>query len=132
MRTILEIVTFHTPIDSLEITESREQQIRSMIEDFLVNSGEKFEKSETNNQTYDICNYKHKNAILHIAIKKDIEMQNHILPHCDVKIEMNDNIINKEIIEDFLNTIIRFFSGTLTREYFIDYDPIYKVDTMNQ
>lgn len=38
MHTILEIVTFHTPIDSLEITESKEQQIRDMIEDFLVNS----------------------------------------------------------------------------------------------
>jgi hypothetical protein len=38
MRTILEIVTFHTPIDSIVFIESKEQQIRAMIEDFLQNS----------------------------------------------------------------------------------------------
>lgn len=132
MRTILEIVTFHTPVDSLEITESKEQQIRSMIEDFFVNSWEQFEKIDTNNSLYEISTYTHKNVILSIHIKQDSEMLNYILPHCDIRVEMNDENISKVIVEDFLNTIIRFFSGTLTREYFIDYDSTYQIDTMNQ
>lgn len=132
MRIILEIVTFHTPVDSLEITESKEQQIRSMIDDFLVNSWEQFEKTEINNTLYGISIYKHKNVILTISIKQDDEMRDYILPHCDIRVEMNDANISKDIVEDFLNTIIRFFSGTLTREYFIDYDSTYQIDTMNQ
>ncbi len=132
MRTILEIVTFHTPVDSIDITESREQQIRDMIEDFLVNSWEQFEKIDTNNTLYEISTYTHKNVILSIHIKQDNEMQNYILPHCNITVEMDDMNLSKDIVEDFLNTIIRFFSGTLTREYFIDYDSTYQIDTMNQ
>lgn len=85
-----------------------------------------------NNNHYEIHSYRHTNVILTISIKQDDEMHNYILPHCNIRIEMNDESMGKDIVEDFLNTIIRFFSGTLTREYFIDYDSTYQVDMMNQ
>jgi hypothetical protein len=59
-------------------------------------------------------------------------MQNYLIPHCNITVEMEDSQLEKELVEDFLNTIIRFFSGTLTQEYFLDYDSIYRIETMNQ
>ena len=132
MRTILEIVTFCTPVDSIEIVESREKQIRDMIEDFLLNSWDQFEKVNTDNALYEVSTYIHKDVVLSVSIKQNSEMQNCMIPHCDISINMNDKNLEKEIVEDFLNTIIRFFSGTFTREYFIEYDSIYKIEPMNQ
>lgn len=132
MRTILEIVTFHTPVDVIEITESKEQKIRTMIADFLINSWENFEEKKTTNDDYEIQSYILTNTILDVSIKRDNRMYNYILPHCIITVSMDDSLFEKTIIEDFLNTIIRFFSGTLVNEYFLDYDSTYNLDEMNQ
>lgn len=132
MRTILEIVTFHTPVDIIEITENKEQKIRTMIADFLINSWENFEEKKTTNEDYEIQSYILKNTVLDVSIKQDSKMWNHIIPHCIVTISMNDFVFENTIVEDFLNTIIRFFSGTLVNEYFLNYDSSYHLDEMNQ
>lgn len=132
MRTILEIVTFHTPVDIIEITENKEQKIRTMIADFLINSWENFEEKKTTNEDFEIQSYILMNTILDVSIKRDNKMWSYILPHCIIRVSMNDSAFEKTIIEDFLNTIIRFFSGTLVNEYFLDYDSSYHLDEMNQ
>lgn len=132
MHSILEITTFYTPVDSLEYIESKEQQIRSMIEDFLINSWNEFTQQNSRNDYYDALKYTLKHISVSISIKHDAKMLDYLMPHCIVLVEIDEGIFEKWIIEDFLNTIIRFFSGTLIRWYFIEYDARYHVEDMNQ
>lgn len=103
-----------------------------MIDDFLINSWNEFVKQFSQDDFYEIASYVQDNIVLSIYIKHDSRMVDYIIPHSKVCVEMNENIFEKEIIEDFLNTIIRFFSGTHIRWYYIEYDSRFAIDSMNQ
>jgi hypothetical protein len=132
MRNILKITTFHTPIETLTTTEYRQHQIRNMISDFVMNSGEEFQITHTNKETYETLEYTHHDVSLSLTIKQDTHMSQYLMPHMILCVDLSNTHLEKSIIEDFLNTIVRFFSGILSDQYFIEYDSNYRIDDMNQ
>ncbi len=132
MHNILKIITFHTPIESIDTTEHRELQIQDMVWDFIVNSGEDFQVNHTGSSIYQTIRYIHKNLHLSLDIKQDIEMINYWIPHMILSVDLVDSHLERSVVDDFLNTIVRFFSGTLSDQYFIEYDSVYHIDDMNQ
>jgi hypothetical protein len=97
-----------------------------------MNSGEEFQIKQIKRDTYETLEYTHHDISLSLAIKQDTYMNQYLMPHMILCVDLSNTHLEKSIIEDFLNTIIRFFSGTLSDQYFVEYDTTYRIDNMNQ
>lgn len=97
-----------------------------------MNSGEEFQMTHTSSDTYETLQYSHRDVSLSLAIKQDTHMNQYLIPHMVVSVDLIDTQLDRNIIDDLLNTIVRFFSGTLSDQYFVEYDGTYRIDSMNQ
>lgn len=132
MRNIAEIITFHTPIDDEKISRENSEKILDMTEDFLKNSGENFVKNYENLPNYSVTHFTIENiANIKIFIKKSEFFALFPEPFVICKIFLNTNMLQKNIIENFLDTMIRFFSGPYKNAYFLDYDVDFTLSPMN-
>jgi hypothetical protein len=132
MRSILEVITFFTPIDTRDIVEKKESAIEDMVLTAMENSAEAFKKNISETQLYRVSSYSIENIRLDISIKKDEYMDDYYDPHLALEIFIEDGSFQKENIESFLNTVIRFFSGMYRDSYFIFFDSQYEILAMNQ
>jgi hypothetical protein len=103
-----------------------------MVWDFVMNSDEEFQMTQTNSDIYETLEYIHHDVSISLAIKQDTHMNQYLMPHMILCVDLSNMHLEKNIIEDFLNTIVRFFSGTLSDQYFLEYDTAYCIDDMNQ
>ena len=131
MRSILEIVTFFTPIDDRNTVEEKEKAIEDMIILSLQNAGDTFEKNIHTDTQYTITTYTLMGIQIEISIKNDSQMENYYLPHLSLCIFIDEKSLIKENIESFLNTITRFFSWMYREDYFVAHDTKFDLIEMN-
>lgn len=132
MRNIAEILTFHTPLDDANISCQNSENITRMIEDFLINSGENFEKKSENLDAYLVEKIQIGNIAKIFFFTKKTEFLNIFEePFLICKIFFDTTKIQKHIVENFLDIIIRFFSGQFREAYFLDYDADFQISPMN-
>ena len=131
MRSILEIVTFFTPIDQRSIVEEKEKAIADMIMLSLQNAWDTFEKNTNIDIQYSTTIYTLEGIKIEISIKNDSQMEDYYLPHLLLSIFVDEKHFIKENIESFLNTITRFFSWMYKEDYFVAYDTKFDLIEMN-
>ncbi len=131
MRSLLEIVTFFTPIDQRSIVEEKEKAIADMIMLSLQNAWDTFEKNTNINIQYSTTIYTLEGIKIEISIKNDSQMEDYYLPHLLLSIFIDEKHFIKENIESFLNTITRFFSWMYKKDYFVAYDTKFDLIEMN-
>lgn len=131
MRSLLEIITFFTPLDERWAMEQKEKAISDMIVLALENAWEGFEKNSKTDTKYTLTQYTLEGIKIEISIKNDSEMNNYYLPHLLLNVSINESKFLQENIEAFLNTITRFFSGMYKQDYFVTHDTKYRLIDMN-
>ncbi len=131
MRSILEIITFFTPLDERKSAEEKEAAIEDMVQTSMENSWENFKVTSWDTWSYSLHFYTIDSLRVELSVKKDEYMSDFYAPHMILTIGIDEIHFKKENIEAFLNTVTRFFSGVYKESYFISYDSKYSIIEMN-
>lgn len=132
MRSLLQIVTFLTPIENPKSYSEKFWQTLSMIEDFFINNTLSQHKETTETEeylqiAYTLIEWFH--AV--ISYKKASALERYTLPYSILEIYTEHSNPDTPTTNDFLSTITHCFSGTFAWEYFVDIDSSYSVEAMN-
>lgn len=132
MRTLLEITTFHTPIDSENITFKKSQEVDSMLRDFLTNNALLEEEEEIEDPHFQIHLFHLPEKFFIVFKEKKHEfIDKYHLPYLTMSVVSDNETIDTVIVTDLLSTVSHFFSGSYVNEYFVDIDSNYEIDAMN-